>query len=487
MKTTVKRVTALLLTSMTAVTLNACGSKQPAAKKAASTAAASSEGTEVKMTLFTLTYSDDWTINEDNQSDSESYSNLELLIPQKDGDPLVEVDVSAETGKPDSYREKLKSGRIDAYELVENKSVNTVNVGGIACVEYEYASWYEESLHYLGRDEASGTTVEITVYGDTEDPRIEDLIKSVKYTLTDTGNEDAPWPWQGEPFTTDAQHTVAVGSHSVTADFIRLDDPLIASDIFSGRVEVIGDTVWVLLDNTLYQYQYSNGALIYVNEQSLGTEGTNYEELSSDTNGKLYVSGFGEQMLIMENGEVKGRIEDLDRAVIHPGGTWGITSFFGQPLQKITLDGATASLEEWALRPGDETSNGFISQNHVFVTGTSNDKENTAVWVFDSDGSQQFEFGNTDFAEGNSMGSINDVIETANGYIILDGNMRCLFFYGADGTLLGTADDGDLFGTSYPWISSASLMSDGSVLIAMTEERADESADELLLYRLSGF
>lgn len=85
------------------------------------------------------------------------------------------------------------------------------------------------------------------------------------------------------------------------------------------------------------------------------------------------------------------------------------------------------------------------------------------------------------------MGAITDVIETPNGYLVLDGNMRNLLFYGTDGTLLATVDNEELFGTAYPWISSACLMPDGSVLIALTEERADESADELLIYRLSGF
>ena len=125
--------------------------------------------------------------------------------------------------------------------------------------------------------------------------------------------------------------------------------------------------------------------------------------------------------------------------------------------------------------------------NHVYVTGTSDDKDNVAVWVFDTAGNQQFEFGNVEFAEDGSMGAITDVVETANGYIVFDGNMRSILFYGADGSLLASADDSDLFGTNYPWISSAAVMADGSVLVAMTEERADDSADELLVYRLSGF
>ena len=121
------------------------------------------------------------------------------------------------------------------------------------------------------------------------------------------------------------------------------------------------------------------------------------------------------------------------------------------------------------------------------MSGTSDDKGQETVWVFDTAGNQQFEFGNVEFSENGSLGSITDVVETANGFIAFDGNMRSILFYGGDGNLLATADDQELFGTSYPWISSATVMPDGSVLVALSEGRADDSADELLLYRLSGF
>jgi hypothetical protein len=194
-----------------------------------------------------------------------------------------------------------------------------------------------------------------------------------------------------------------------------------------------------------------------------------------------------EPMLVMENGEVIGQYEDVDSAVIHPDGNWGLSAFVGRPLRKISLNGETAQIEEWALRSSAETDRAFLSQNHIYVSGTSDDKGQETVWVFDTAGNQQFEFGNVEFSENGSLGSITDVVETANGFIAFDGNMRSILFYGSDGKLLATADDEELFGTSYPWISSATVMPDGSVLVALSEGRADESADELLLYRLSGF
>lgn len=498
MNANLKRLGSFMLSAMTAFSLAACSpggsasSASAAAAEASASAASTSsateevfEGTAASTTLFSLTYPDGWAVDETMTSDSSSYCYMELTLTGEES-AAAQVNISASKSDVRNYRDRLRGAGIDAYDLVETKNLDMVQVGGVECVEYMAESWYSSSLIYLGRDEASGITVSIDIIGDQEDPGIQTMIRSLKFTLNDSGNVDPPWPWQGEPFSADARHTLNAGNYTVTVDWMKLEDPLIAYDIFSGRVEMTGDTVWVLLDNSLYEYQYSQDGLTYVSEQALGNEG-DYEELSSDRNGKLYVSGFMEQMLIMEQGEVTGRIEDVDRALVHPNGTWGISSFFGQPLRKVMIDGETAQIEDWELRSAEETTKGFISENHVCITGTSEDKENVAVWVFDTDGNQQYEFGNTDMNEEGWMGAITDVIETPNGYLVLDGNMRNLLFYGTDGTLLATVDDEELFLTAYPWISSACLMPDGSILIALTEERADESAYELLIYRLSGF
>ena len=495
-----KKLTALMLVGLLALMqVTACGSgknktgeTKAAETKAEETKAAGKEtekktfeGTEVSTSLFSLTYADDWTYNEDETSDSDSYCYVSLSIPDGDTTPL-DVSISASVEDAFSYRDDLHYNGIDAYELVEEKSIDTVNVGGVECVECETTSWGVPQLLYMGRDEASGTTVSVSIYDDYEDIRVKDLVDSITFSLEDTGNVDPPWPWNGEAFSTDATHTYGVGSKTVTSEWLKLDDYVESVDIFSGRVEAIGDTVWVLMDNVLYEYEYKDGALNYISEKDLSDEG-DYEELSSDSSGRLYVSGFMEQMLIMEDGEIVTRIDNVDSVLMHPSGTWGISSFYQQPLEKVTLNGESASVEEWPIRSTEETSNAFISQNHVYVTGVSADKDNQTVWVYDTEGNQQFEFGNAELGEPGWMGSVSDVVETENGFIVLDGNVRTLFFYGTDGSLIAEVGDGDLFGTFYPWISSATVMSDGSVLVALVEEREDESAYELLLYRLSGF
>lgn len=99
----------------------------------------------------------------------------------------------------------------------------------------------------------------------------------------------------------------------------------------------------------------------------------------------------------------------------------------------------------------------------------------------------QLTLGDKEFGEPDSLGSVTVVIETNNGFMALDGNMRDVLLWKADGTFIGKIDDKDLFGTSYPWMSTAVLLPDGSIIAGMTEKRADETAVEFLLYRLTGF
>ena len=54
-------------------------------------------------------------------------------------------------------------------------------------------------------------------------------------------------------------------------------------------------------------------------------------------------------------------------------------------------------------------------------------------------------------------------------------------------TLLAEVDCYDMFGTRYPWIEDMKVAEDGSVMVLMTQDRDDDSASELMVFRLTGF
>ena len=66
-------------------------------------------------------------------------------------------------------------------------------------------------------------------------------------------------------------------------------------------------------------------------------------------------------------------------------------------------------------------------------------------------------------------------------------DVALLYFWSKDGTLLGRIQCSDIFGTSYPWLEDMKVADDGSAMLLMTQKREDESASELMVFRLTGF
>ena len=450
--------------------------------EAASAESRDTSGTHMEMTLWDIYYPEGWTENEDDKGDSEtsSYGRLEY----KQGDEvLLSVGITATVEDCGGYRDFLHASGIDAHALVVDKSVEQENIGGVPCVVSETTSWGEPVLTYMGRDVGSGTTVKVSITGEYSDPEVDKLIKNLAFHLEDTGNEDYPWPWEGEAFSTDSEHSKMIADTTITAVWVPFEEPLLAYDIFSGRIVSVGESLYVLLDNVLYEYTLGD-TLALKSTMELDDD---YEEISADQSGNLYLTGFMSPMLTVKDGAVIATNDDIDKAVIHSSGTWGISWFYGSETEKVVFDGNKASKEAWPAITQDRLKTACLSENHIFLAGADVDTENEAIWILDTEGNQQMELGNQEYGGEQSLGSITNVQETENGFIGLDGNMRKVLFWKSDGSLLGSAEDSELFGTDYPWISTAARLSDGTVLVGLTEDRADQSATEFIVYRISGF
>ena len=111
----------------------------------------------------------------------------------------------------------------------------------------------------------------------------------------------------------------------------------------------------------------------------------------------------------------------------------------------------------------------------------------TKIIVYDYDGNQLLELGGTDSGDSDNLGAITGMAETENGFVAIDGNMREIQFWAKDGTHVGAISTEDIFGVSYPWLEDMQLLDDGSLLIMLTQERDDGSANELMFFRLTGF
>ena len=109
------------------------------------------------------------------------------------------------------------------------------------------------------------------------------------------------------------------------------------------------------------------------------------------------------------------------------------------------------------------------------------------IVVYDYDGNQLLKLGGEDISSPDKLGSITGMAETENGFVAADGNMREIQFWAKDGTHVGAISTEDIFGVSYPWLEDMQLLDDGSLLIMLTQERDDGSANELMFFRLTGF
>ena len=129
-----------------------------------------------------------------------------------------------------------------------------------------------------------------------------------------------------------------------------------------------------------------------------------------------------------------------------------------------------------------------ISSQHILVAGKiASEDSNTKIIVYDYDGNQLLELGGTEISDPDNLGYITGMAETENGFVAIDGNMRCIQLWNKEGVHVGAIGAKDIFGTDYPWLEDMQLLDDGSILILATQEREDESANELMFFRLTGF
>ena len=168
-----------------------------------------------------------------------------------------------------------------------------------------------------------------------------------------------------------------IADTTITSVWVPVEEPLLAHDIFSGRMAAVGDRVFILLDNVLYEYTLGD-SLTLKNTMKLEDD---YEELSADQNGNLYLTGFMSPMLTVKDGQIIAANDDIDKAVIHSSGTWGLSWFFGSEPEKVVFDGNKASKEAWSGFSNESINTVSLSENHIFIAGEDPDTHNEAIWV----------------------------------------------------------------------------------------------------------
>ncbi|MBQ4568885.1 MAG: hypothetical protein IJA62_02315 [Ruminococcus sp.] len=477
-----KRIFAIVLIVMMVFALAACdgGSKNTNETSPSNSAQVPADAQKLETNLWTLSYDAVWTYEEDDLSDDEEYSSVTLTIPEGDDSYVISADISASIEDPEDFRSYLDSYGFDAYEYAENNAYDLVNIGGVDCLMQEGNYWGEPCLRYFGRVENANATVLIVIMGEYEDAKVDTLLAGLSFNLTDIGNVDCPWPWNGEHFSAQ-DASVKAGEKTLSSKWIPFDESLVTSETFDHKVEVVGDKAYVITGGVLKQFAFDGKKLTF--EKDVELEGE-YEYITADKNGELWLSAFSEDLALVVDGEVVATYGDTDNVVMSPDGTWGISYFTSAECEKITIGGNNIDREPITFEELDTISEIFVDEKNIYVCGYALDESGHKVFVYDTDGNLQKILTDED---GEGLGSITYFTSTEDGYLGLDANMREVILWDADGKYVGAADDSDLFSTGYPWFCDGTITKDGNILVLLTDKRADNSAMELIAFTLGGF
>ena len=441
------------------------------------------EGKKIETQLVTVTYDDKvWEYDEENATDTEDKTNLKFKI--MDGEDVAcQVEVYAGITDCLSFRDNLFEYGIDEKEYADGK-VETTNVGGVECIKYESGT----TRIFEGRDVAAGETVFVKATYDCDNENVQALIDGVEYKITDVGNTDYPWYWEGEPYDTDST-TNTVGDLTLTTNFQKMDEPFITHETFNQEIAVTDSKVYILENDYIRAYDLAETGLSFNAEYALDGK---YSSMNSTDDGRIFLSSNGKDLIEWKDGETvttyTGAKKEYD---ISPDGTWGV-GYFVSPddceIINLSSDGTFTS-SPVSFSDIKSISQVNLSNDKIFVCGSPSDESldaSSIVAVYNKDGSLNTILTISKDEESVGVGSITYVVDAPNGYFAMDGNMRTTPYWSKDGTYQGRLEDSDLFGTNYPWFSS-STYHNGSLYTVMTEQRADKSAKEVLVFQINGF
>lgn len=513
-----KRGMAMLLALMMMANLTACGSSErekkpgsgttartestaasamPETTKARETEAATEAQTDafadrenMDLGLFKVFYPENWKYDEENVKQTDTNGEIEFFDGEekKESDHRVKIKIYEE----DAYRYR--------YDLYASYGVNLKDLADgkldkktISGTEFTFIPNDNNGDLYTYRDEPSGLTCQVQLLGKTEpDDVVDELLEGIQLTLTDKGNTDAPWPWDGEPFQPKLAEQM-VGSYTIVPAYIPFEESQGIMDIMHHKFFKMGDQIFHLLNNKLDTYEYGEGGLKYVSTMDLDTK---YEYISAGSQGMLYLSQGIREVIGVKDGQQVLKTTVTGDLAMHPSGEWGISFWVASDTQKAANQGGTLTAEPWILTnlnkddrqgPFSQIKDVEVTDSHIMVSGNKVPENRTIIVVYDLNGNELMVLGDVESGSPDTLGSITGMAETENGFVAIDGNMRKIQFWNKEGTHLGSIAVKDMFGTGYPWLEDMQLLDDGSLLVLLTQRREDRSSDELMFFQLTGF
>ncbi|MDD7769739.1 hypothetical protein [Suipraeoptans intestinalis] len=449
---------------------------------------------KVEAGVFTVYYPKGWKYDKEELKKEKGYGNLLLYDGSTREESDVRIRITGEKEEAITFRKKLAEWKVDLREYADGK------VKGISSGNAEFArasSEQNDTDVYLYRHEKTGVSYRIEVSGDKENKKVKKLIEGIVISDKGEKNKEAPWPWDGKAFQPKLSEQM-VGSYTIQPEYIPFDGKEGTQEIMKHKFVHQNGKLFHLLGNKLTTYEYKEKGL--VKEDSLELE-TDYEYLSTDNSGMLYVAQGVFEVIGIKDGKQAMQTTIKGDLNMHPSGEWGISFWVNSDPMKVTNKSGVLTAEPWILSGLNDDANRQgpfqmlddvqITENYIMVAGkkkaADSDETETKIIVYDYEGNQVVELGGEQSSDPDRLGYITGMAETENGFVATDGNMRRIHFWAKDGTSVGSIETSKIFGTSYPWLEDMQKLEDGSLLLLVTQEREDGSANELMLFRLTGF
>jgi len=496
--TTTAATTAAPETTTEAATTTATTTAAPTTTAAAATEAATAapepepELEVYENNIVKIVCPADWIYNEERSNVKETFGNFRFDYFGEDEDkPLYNVFVYACEEQVSKYRKPFIEAGFDLKDLADGK-LDGMDVNG--------TTFYKSrpgTLRY--RNETTGTNYVISFDHKDEDISGSPFIEFINGVTIDTaagGMAPIPWPWEGARWEPDLKPQM-VGSFTLSAEFLPTEEPYVVNSAMKTSFTVVKDLIYLVLDETFSAYRIEGGGLTLENSVELDA---GFEKIRSDSTGRLYMSpssATATKVSVYDGFEKILATEAKRDLEMHKSGKWGITYWVNSDPLKVTVDGDIFKSEPWIYKNMNKTDGTReakidsirdlrITDSYILVSGGHAEEKEQVVVVYDHNDNEKFELEWT-MPDRSGLGSITGMVETKNGFLATDGNMRQIVLWNKDGAYMGMIKINDLIGASYCWPEDLYQMDDGSIILAITQERQDKSADELLFFRLTGF
>ncbi|MCL2672577.1 MAG: hypothetical protein FWF10_11180 [Clostridiales bacterium] len=439
--------------------------------------------------LFSVTCPEGWTYNEEKSNIYEKSANLRFAVLGEDDKEIYGVTIDATPDSAKWYRRAFTGNGIDLRDLAEGK-LPGISIDGTTF----YESKPGETYRY--RHDVSGVNYYVQFSGakdaDLNAAPFSDIIAGITLHLTDTGEAVIPWPWEGEPWTPTLAPQMA-GTFTLTAEYLEADHPIILNTIMDTSFTVVDDMIYTVTKHLFSAYRIGDGSVALQNSVVLEED---FELIRTDGTKQLYLSQGIWDIFVYDRFTRVNAPAIRHDLVMHKSGEWGITFWVNADPMKVTVQDGIFREEPWVLSDLSkaETRTGFfkmisdirITDSYIIVAGSAADDSGHKIMVYDHNGNEKFVLENIK-EDRSGLGSVTGIVETPNGFLATDGNMRDIVLWNKNGTYIGSVDVKKLLGANYCWLEDMHQMNDDSILIAISQERADKSADELLFFRLTGF